>query len=284
MLTGRAPRRSQRGEVSNNKTGHGLQHDEEQVPDPKKREKVRDVLRLHFQEVLQLLNDTDKRASKQQSLTLVVPENVAPTTPQRFPDVRTRGTGPMFRDMNAAGPGERQDKFMDVYFEVIRPRVTRNAEASRKTRQGERHKAPLGHSLRRRASGRSSLGGQGRLVPRDKSPVPSIAIRTMSNDVEGAPKRSSVDVYPRPQSPGATSVNGSLRYADSVKDEEDDGAEDEEEEEEGGLAALEVSHEDIWCVLVFRMICWLMLHDFNKMDQQLPKSELRGSRMPVYIS
>ena len=106
----------------------------------------------------------------------------------------------------------------------------------------------------------------------------------MSNDVEGAPKRSSVDVYPRPQSPGATSVNGSLRYADSVKDEEDDGAEDEEEEEEGGLAALEVSHEDIWCVLVFRMICWLMLHDFNKMDQQLPKSELRGSRMPVYIS
>ena len=45
-----------------------------------------------------------------------------------------------------------------------------------------------------------------------------------------------------------------------------------------------VTHDDIWCTLVFRMICWLMLHNFNKLDVQVPKSELLGSRMPVYVA
>ncbi|KAH7029517.1 uncharacterized protein B0I36DRAFT_325927 [Microdochium trichocladiopsis] len=40
---------------------------------------------------------------------------------------------------------------------------------------------------------------------------------------------------------------------------------------------------DIWCSFVFRMLCWLLLHDFHKEDIQLPKSELLGSRLPVYI-
>ncbi|RYP66940.1 hypothetical protein DL771_007514 [Monosporascus sp. 5C6A] len=39
----------------------------------------------------------------------------------------------------------------------------------------------------------------------------------------------------------------------------------------------------IWCALVFRMLCWLLLHDFHKNDVQLSKSELLGSRLPVYI-
>lgn len=42
--------------------------------------------------------------------------------------------------------------------------------------------------------------------------------------------------------------------------------------------------KDIWCALVLRMICWLMLHDFDRLDIQVPKSELHGSQMPVYIS
>ncbi|KAJ1325471.1 hypothetical protein MN608_08664 [Microdochium nivale] len=40
---------------------------------------------------------------------------------------------------------------------------------------------------------------------------------------------------------------------------------------------------DIWCTLIFRMLCWLLLHDFHKEDVQIPKSELLGSRLPVYI-
>ncbi|KAI0477901.1 hypothetical protein GGR56DRAFT_431539 [Xylariaceae sp. FL0804] len=41
--------------------------------------------------------------------------------------------------------------------------------------------------------------------------------------------------------------------------------------------------DTIWCTLVFRMICWLLLHDFHRKDVQLSKSEMLGSRLPVYI-
>lgn len=40
---------------------------------------------------------------------------------------------------------------------------------------------------------------------------------------------------------------------------------------------------DIWCTLVFRMLCWLMLHDFHKKDIQVSKSDVFDSRLPVYI-
>ncbi|KAK3986861.1 Mod-A [Cladorrhinum sp. PSN332] len=45
----------------------------------------------------------------------------------------------------------------------------------------------------------------------------------------------------------------------------------------------EVRRDTIWCALVFRMICWLLLHDFDKKDLQLAKSELMGSRLSVFI-
>jgi hypothetical protein len=41
---------------------------------------------------------------------------------------------------------------------------------------------------------------------------------------------------------------------------------------------------EIWLVLMFRMVCWLNLHSFHPGDIQLPKSDLMGSRLPVYIS
>ncbi|KAF7547910.1 hypothetical protein G7Z17_g7397 [Cylindrodendrum hubeiense] len=31
---------------------------------------------------------------------------------------------------------------------------------------------------------------------------------------------------------------------------------------------------DIWCALIFRMLCWLILHGFHEKDAQIPKSEL----------
>lgn len=39
----------------------------------------------------------------------------------------------------------------------------------------------------------------------------------------------------------------------------------------------------IWVTLVFRMLCWFLLHDFSEEDIQIVPSELRGSRMPVFI-
>ncbi|KAH6628499.1 hypothetical protein F5144DRAFT_492055 [Chaetomium tenue] len=47
---------------------------------------------------------------------------------------------------------------------------------------------------------------------------------------------------------------------------------------------LESDAAAIWCTLVLRMVCWLLLHDFDRNDVQIPKSELLGSRLPVYIA
>jgi len=46
----------------------------------------------------------------------------------------------------------------------------------------------------------------------------------------------------------------------------------------------EASERDaIWISLIFRMLCWLLLHDFDKSDIMIVPSDLRGSRMPIYI-
>ncbi|KAK1675333.1 hypothetical protein BDP55DRAFT_162771 [Colletotrichum godetiae] len=71
-------------------------------------------------------------------------------------------------------------------------------------------------------------------------------------------------------------TNFSTRTVETIDDEEPISLHELGEEE--------VTHEDIWCTLIFRMICWLMLHDFHKKDIQVSKSELLGSRLPVYIS
>lgn len=39
----------------------------------------------------------------------------------------------------------------------------------------------------------------------------------------------------------------------------------------------------IWISLIFRMLCWLLLHDFDKADIKIVPSDLKGSRMPIYI-
>lgn len=41
---------------------------------------------------------------------------------------------------------------------------------------------------------------------------------------------------------------------------------------------------NVWCIIVFRMLFWLLLHDFHSNDIQLPKSGLFENRLPVYIS
>jgi hypothetical protein len=39
----------------------------------------------------------------------------------------------------------------------------------------------------------------------------------------------------------------------------------------------------IWLGLLFRMICWFSLHDFDKNDVNMMPADMKGSRMPVYI-
>jgi len=39
----------------------------------------------------------------------------------------------------------------------------------------------------------------------------------------------------------------------------------------------------IWLGLIFRMICWFSLHDFDKNDVNRMPADMKGSRMPVFI-
>jgi hypothetical protein len=47
---------------------------------------------------------------------------------------------------------------------------------------------------------------------------------------------------------------------------------------------LSILRGGISVILMFRMVCWLNLHSFHPADRQLAKSDLWGSRLPVYIS
>ncbi|KAI9742401.1 MAG: hypothetical protein M1818_003934 [Claussenomyces sp. TS43310] len=51
------------------------------------------------------------------------------------------------------------------------------------------------------------------------------------------------------------------------------------------LASADVKRdrEAIWLALIFRMICWFLLHDFDPADRNIIPSDLKGSRMPVFI-
>ncbi|KAM0227964.1 hypothetical protein ACHAPO_011090 [Fusarium lateritium] len=40
---------------------------------------------------------------------------------------------------------------------------------------------------------------------------------------------------------------------------------------------------EVWCTLLFRMLCWLQLHDFHKMDLHISKSDAYASRIPVFM-
>lgn len=46
----------------------------------------------------------------------------------------------------------------------------------------------------------------------------------------------------------------------------------------------DLSRNSIWCALVFRMLCWLLLHNFDRKDVQISKSEYLGGRRPVYVA
>ena len=240
-----------------------------------RREKVQDVLRSHLQEVLRLLNDRDDRSSD--DMSLYVPD-LTPGSPggtqQPNPTSRSHIVG--FEDMNEASPDDKQHKFMEVYFEVIRRRVVTHATYSTDRRASmsggaTATGAPPGFGFRRRFTANKSQP-----TPHHHDDLNTLRPKdVMRNSFDGPA------VVSRPNS-----VVGSVRNVPAVfvmtgaeaNNDVSDASMDQ------SLADEEVSHDDIWCTLVFRMICWLMLHDFNKADVQMNKSELRGSRMTVYIA
>ncbi|OPB40531.1 hypothetical protein A0O28_0006100 [Trichoderma guizhouense] len=208
----------------------------------RRREIVQDVLRHHIQEVIRLLNQQEDQNSDSLSLHPEVPA----------PSEKSRPRPPLqrFEDMDAAGPDDRQDILMDVYFDVIRPHVVSTA-----FRTTDRRNSLVGAP--------PSIRSNTSLLP-PKSP-------TSESIVKGG-EHLTREV--------ALRLENQREVAITVRN----AAESEDNLSGVSLADLDVTHDDVWCTLVFRMVCWLMLHNFNKKDVQLPKSELLGSRMPVYIS
>jgi hypothetical protein len=205
--------------------------EQETLREIERRRKVQDVLRSHVQSVLRMINekgfDDDSRS-------------VSPTSLR----ISTLPAPPSFEDIDDAAPEEKQSKFMEVYFKVVRKRVIGQAVTSSKRRE-------------------SIAAGTGM--------TPTIGIKRAPTE-KSIPEQQEEAVDP------AAKLIPNPAEASSASTKE------ESELSEGLWDLDDILHEEIWCVLVFRMICWLMLHDFNKKDVQVSKSELLGSRLPVYIA
>lgn len=234
---------------------------------------VQDVLRSHIQEVLRLLNERDARAGDQR---LLVPEYGRPQSRGRARSASISphpDAGPNFEDMDEASPDERQHKMMEVYFQRIRRVAVPHAKESANRR------ASIIRSPIERRSSDGSLTSQA--VVQDNTPVSPTQLhplREVSNADEDDPGT------PQPRNDAAVILKKLETGTDSTTEKDDPIMPSKFPPIYLSLADEIVTHDDVWCALVFRMICWLMLHDFSKPDKQISRSELLGSRMPVYIT
>ncbi|KAK4168352.1 hypothetical protein QBC43DRAFT_117212 [Cladorrhinum sp. PSN259] len=232
------------------------------------RELVRMVLREHFQKILKMINETEEGGDKEKT-----------GQPRRESNGDERARAMHFSELHAASPEVRQEVFMELYFFSILPDVRTKAVQSYQRRQSTDRYAPSmrAPSIRSRRDSLDTLPekalsepptplGQAS-PPRPLSPAAAMRSPTLAPPGMGkqAPQHKSSQSVPTLQISTPTPQSGFL----------------------GGTfdktTSLDSSASDIWCTLIFRMLCWLLLHDFDKKDVQIPKSELLGNRLPVYI-
>jgi hypothetical protein len=210
------------------------------------RDLVRMVVREHFQEVMKMINDKSGAELDFDAKS-----------------TRSRGDKQLtehFDELTAASPELRQEAFMELYFFKVLRQVRERAVMSYGRRQTTQY-APSVHSPE------PSIDSEAEAKPSSPSPSASAApSRPISPAVPPAHLRheSAHSAYSIPM------LN--VQYHGPQQDPEDE------------TTKLESKASAIWCTLVLRMLCWLLLHDFNKKDVQIPKSELLGSRLPVYIA
>lgn len=206
---------------------------------------VRMVVREHFQEVLRLINEKSGADEDTDGHST------------RSGDNRR---AEHFGELTAASPELRQERFMDLYFFKVLGKVRERAVMSYQLRQ-DTHYAPSTRS--RGPSIDSAREAQGEAVSPTVSATPS-----------------------RPISPGAPQLGRREGSRSSVPmlhvQGPDRGSQPFQPLDLTTLLESEASA--IWCTLILRMLCWLLLHDFDKKDVQIAKSELRGSRLPVYVA
>lgn len=216
-----------------------------------RRKMVQDVLRSHIQEVLSGLN----QASSPSGTNTGSGSDSASVAPN---DGSSSNRTPVFEDIDSATPEEKQGKLMQVYFQVIRAKVIKNAQTSERRRQSVATASPTHHHCHHPLFGGFSPSSHRRRKA-----------ETAAEEEKKKMETASEDDIPR----GA-----------DVADQGHDSRASPEDDTLAELGCSDATPEDIWCTLVFRMICWLMLHDFDQMDVQKPKKELNGSRLRVYIA
>ncbi|KAJ0326918.1 hypothetical protein COL5a_006473 [Colletotrichum fioriniae] len=210
---------------------------------------VLDVLRRHLQEVLAAINSPDKKGKEQIS----------------------------FRDLLGIPLEMREQRFMETYFERILWRVV----PTNSTKRGKRDDEVVSRAIHDDTEKRISRLGNG--SPQAGSAVPQTPLRLNPgesptkalDDSTPTPGISRVKTWPhrieteqpsdQPEPPLPSKLPEMPQWETIVPNH------------------IEMQRLAIWYTLVFRMICWLMLHDFDKKDVQVSKSELIGNRQPVFI-
>ncbi|KAK4223811.1 mod-A protein [Podospora fimiseda] len=216
-------------------------------------ELIRMVLREHFQKVLKMINEEeDGEQPKRREST--GEENVR---------------AERFSELQFASPETRQEVFMELYFYSVLPDVRTKAVMSYQRRQSS------GDALSMRPPSIRSRRDSLDTLPENplSEPTTSHGLGIPQHPLPPAAKTFSSPTLAPPTSPGVPALHISTPTAQAGFP--------------GGIldktTSLDSSASDIWCTLIFRMLCWLLLHDFDKKDVQIPKSELLGNRLPVYI-
>jgi len=221
-----------------------------------KRDLLNMVVREHIQVVMELINETPEDRDGQGD------------------DSPTEDKSPVrhFDELSVANPEERQRIFMQIYFTTVLSQVMDRAVKSYNSRKGTYASSTMEEDVFEQGRGSPSPPTPGRLGSR--SPSPSRPLRSQSSSPPPGLAHRRTQSGPQllvPTARGTTPLSQQTQTGTEYFP--------------GDQAhPLEVQAATIWCTLVLRMLCWLILHDFNRKDVQIPKSELRGSRLPVYFA
>ncbi|KAL0938232.1 modin [Colletotrichum truncatum] len=191
-----------------------------------------------------LLTEGDSPSSNQKVVLDVLRRHLQEVLAAVNKDTSDRGDSPSFGDILDVPPEMREQRFMDIYFNRVLWLVIPMFTNSSEKDDQEEVSRTIHHVDDKRKS--HILSGQ-------ESPEVDDQALSFSRSTIKDPKANLRDE----------------RYT-------------------LGLKAALTRHEEtqrlqIWYTLVFRMICWLILHEFDKKDIQVPSSDLMGNRQPVFI-
>ncbi|KAK4245113.1 hypothetical protein C7999DRAFT_16661 [Corynascus novoguineensis] len=215
------------------------------------RDLLRMVLREHIQEVMRLINERSGTESGSDAKSM-------------HGSARHR-TAEHFDELTAARPEQRQEAFMELYFLKVLRHVKTEAVLSYKRRNTTQY-APSVRSTQPSLDNDSDSDAEATLA--------SAAARSTTTPPRPAASSPPPRLHKHESSHSGDRLQVLIQVSGGGGQYQD-----------GQTIPMESDAAAIWCTLVLRMLCWLLLHDFNKKDvQEFPKSELLGSRLPVYIA